>query len=211
LALVREEQGAPIQVEIEGTRYRSLAEVEDPQMKRQIVDAAQELIQFTGVLGDVDLLVSIDETESWREDLREGSQAELERAHGVPVDGQAWVQPAPAPDEVEERFLSLLSEMGQTTSTGKPTLASAIRRGMKPKPLESGPDRTFVDDIEDIVQRRILLIPALTGRGLHVQPAPDGKVVFTFEGQVYESVDKIPNLTAREVIKDAIQEWEDTA
>jgi hypothetical protein len=47
------------------------------------------------------------------------------------------------------------------------------------------------------------------GRGLHVRPGSGGEVLFTFEGQEYKKLDDIPNLTARQVIKEAIQEWDE--
>ena len=212
LALVRDEPGEPLQVEVEGTKYRSLAEVEDPDIRRQILDAALEFIQFTGVLGDERLpLAPLGETESWREDMREGSHAELDRALHGPAE-QVPPPPPPAPEEVEERFLGLLAEMGQPDEQpARPGLVSSIQQTLQPRPPEPDLPRSFVDDIEDIVQRRLPLIPALAGRGLHVHSAPGGKVLFLFEGQEYHSIQEIPNLTARQVIREAIREWEETA
>jgi hypothetical protein len=68
-----------------------------------------------------------------------------------------------------------------------------------------------VDDIDDIVQRRIPLIPALIGRDLHVRLGPGDSVRFVFDGRAYDSLDNVPNMTARQLIKDAIQEWEETS
>ena len=67
-----------------------------------------------------------------------------------------------------------------------------------------------MEDIEDIIQRRIQLIPALAQKQLHVEPGPGGEVRFIFEGQAYQRLDDIPNLTARDVVRDAIQEWDET-
>jgi hypothetical protein len=187
MSLVRDEAGGRLQVEIEGARYRRLADVEDPEVKRRIVTTAMELIQFTGVLGEgISEPAPIEKTRTWREDLREGSHIELQRARTAPPSAGSPLQPPPDVHDIEARFLSLLAEMGQPSS------------------------RTFVDDIDDIVQRRLPLIPALAGRELHVRPGPGGKVRFSFEGQEYENVDDIPNLTARQLITDAIQEWDET-
>jgi hypothetical protein len=114
------------------------------------------------------------------------------------------------PETVEERFLDLLSEMGQaSTGVERPTLASALQQRWSSTTGESDQPQSFVDEIEKIVQRRIQLIPALSRRELHVRPSPEGTVSFVFEGQKYNSVDEIPNLTARQVIRDSIQEWDD--
>jgi hypothetical protein len=212
VALVREEAGDPLEVEISGTRYRSLTDIEDLQIRQRVVEAAMELIRFTGVLGEgISAPAPLEKTYSWRQDLRESSQSELDRIQAAPVSEGAQPQPAPAPKEVEDRFLSLLAEMGQDRPQPEtPTLASSIQHTLRPKLPESDRPPRFVDDIEEIVQRRIRLIPALQGRGLHIQQAPGGAVRFALEGQEYESVDDIPNLTARQLIEDAIQEWNDT-
>jgi len=211
LALVRDEAGGPIKVEIEGTKYASLPQIQDPQIKRQVVDAALELIQFTRVLGEGGAsLIPLGKTDTWREDMREGSHSVLEQTRASRAGEHAPSPSPPAPAEVEERFLDLLSEMGQERSQAqKPSLTSSLQRSLKPKPRESEDPRTFVDDIEEIVQRRVQIVPALAGRGLHVRPGPGGKVLFSFEGQEYNGVDDVPNFTARQVIKDAIQEWDE--
>ena len=208
LSLVRDQAGEPLQVEVGGTKYRALADIKDAQVKRQVVTAAMELIQFTGVLGDdVRMPAPIEKTHSWREDLREGSQEELKRIQTTPAEQEV----PPAPKEIEERFLSLLAEIGQPVPTPeKPSILGAVRQRMASKTSDSDQHRTFVDDIEAIVQRRVQLIPALARRDLHVRPGPGGTVCFVFEGQEYDSLEQVPNLTARQLIKDAIQEWDET-
>jgi hypothetical protein len=212
LALIRDVPGAPLKVEIDGERYERLGEIEDPRLKRQVIESAMELIQFTGVLGlGAAAPAPEDKTYSWREDLREGSQSELQRIHKT--EDQPAQQPTPsppAPEQVEERFLDLLSEMGQgQAGVEKPTLTSAIQQRWGSKTAESDQPQSFVNEIERIVQRRIQLIPALARRELHVRPSPEGTVLFVFEGQIYNSVNEIPNMTARQVIRDSIQEWDD--
>jgi hypothetical protein len=217
LALFRDVPGAPLQVEVDGERYGRLGEIQDPRLKRQVIELAMELIQFTGVLGaEVVGPASQEKTYSWREDLREESRSELHRIHGSEEQPASRpTPPSPAslsatPDIVEEQFLDLLSEMGQaSTGVERPTLASALQQRWSSKTGEGDQPQSFVDEIEKIVQRRIQLIPALARRELHVRPSPEGTVQFVFEGQKYNSVNEIPNLTARQVIKDSIQEWDE--
>ncbi|MGQ9597841.1 MAG: hypothetical protein ACUVWZ_00315 [Anaerolineae bacterium] len=211
LSLSRDHPGGPLQVEIRGTKYRNIAEIKDAQVRRQLIAAAMELIQFTGVLGEeVAEPAPLEKTLRWREDLREGSQSELKRIY-TPFPGETLSQTAPIPKEDKDLSLDRTVEMEQPPSPPeRPSVIGAIRRRMTPKVSEADKPRPFVDEIEEIVQRRIQLIPALAARELHVRASPEGTVYFTFEGKEYEALDQVPNLTARQLIRDAIQEWEET-
>ena len=213
LSLVRSEAGGPLEVEIDGAKYPSLADIEDPQVRRQVVGTALELIQFTGALGQAaSALLPMDETSSWREDLRENSQVELERIHSSASGNGSEPQVAQAPEEVEEQFLNLLTELGQPPPTlERPSVAGALRQRRLPKSPEDESSRTFVDEIDEIVQRRIHTVPALLGRDLHVRLGDGGLVRFAFEGKEYESLEEVPNLTAQQIVQDAITEWDERA
>jgi hypothetical protein len=211
LALVRDEPGAAMQVEVDGIRYRNLKEIEDPQIRRQVVGAALELIRFTGAIGEhVDTPTPLEKTHRWREDMREDSQADLDQIRVMPIDRETHPQPALAPEEVEEQFLNLLSEMGQAAPPlERPSITGALQRRRVPRSVGPEDSRTFVDDIDDIVQRRVQLIPALIGRDLQVRSGPSGSVRFVFEGKEYQELKDVPNMTAQQLIRDAIQEWEE--
>ena len=211
LSLVRSEAGGPLEVEIGGVKYSSLADIEDPQLKRQVVGTALEMIQFTGALGQAaSAPMPMEETSSWREDLRESSQEELDRIH-ISASGNGSEPEVPqAPEEVEEQFLNLLTELGQPPPTPeKPSVAGALRQRRLPKISEDEGSRTFVDEIDEILQRRIQTVPALLGRDLHVRLGDGGSVRFAFEGKEYESIQEVPNLTAQQLVQDAITEWDE--
>ena len=212
LSLMRDHVGEPVKVEIAGVKYGSLAEIEDAVLRRQVVDAALELIQFTGALGPGAAVPDrLAETNHWREDIRERSEGELQKIRTGSAVPAAEVQRPTAGKEVEEQFLSLLEEMGRTRQVqDRPTVVSSTQPRLTAKLAGSDEPRSFVNDIEDIVQRRIRLIPALVGRDLHVRLDRAGSVRFVFEGKEYQDLQEIPNLTARQLIKDAIQEWEET-
>lgn len=213
LSLVRDRTGDPVKVEIAGVKYGSLAEIDDPELRRQVLNAALELTQFTGVLGQGPAAPSpLAGTDNWREDVRERSEGELKQIRAERAVPAAQAQLPGADEEVEEQFLSLLEEMGHTRQAQeRPSVASALQQRRTPKLPEPDRPRSVVDDIEDIVQRRIQLIPALLGRDLHIGLDQSDSVCFTFEGKEYGKLEDVPNLTARQLIKDAIQEWEESA
>lgn len=212
LSLVREEVGGPLQVEIGGETYSHLAEIDDPQVRRQILGCALELIQFTGALDQGSGgAIPVDETGDWREDLRESSQLELQRIRSGASNTAGASEATLAPDGVEGQFLGLLSELGHPASSPeKPTVVGALRRRRIPK-IPQEDSRSFVEDIEEIVQRKIRGVPALLDRGLHVQPGDSGLVHFVFDGTEYGSLEAIPNLTAQQLVQDAIDEWNEKA
>ena len=215
LSLVRSEVGGPLEVEIDGVKYPSLADIEDPQIRRQVVGTALELIHFTGALAQAASapeLMPMDETNSWREDLRENSQEELELIHSSASGNGSDPEVDQAPQEVEEQFLSLLTEMGQSPPPPEtPSVAGALRQRRLPNYPEDEGSSTFVDEIDEIVQRRIHAVPALVGRDLHVRLGAGGSVRFVFEGTDYESLEEVPNLTAQQLVQDAITEWDERA
>jgi hypothetical protein len=213
LSLVRDQSGEPLQVEIEGVKYRSLAEIKDPGARRKVMDAALELIRFTGVLGQDPLVPARrEQTNHWREDVRKRSEEELKQIRAGSAEPAVQAQLPPVTKEAEEQFLSLLEESAPTRpAPDRPTLLGSIQGRMRAKPSEPVQLPSFVDDIEDILQRRIHMVPALIGRDLHVRLDQTDSVYFAFEGKEYPDLEDVPNLTARQLIKDAIEEWEETS
>lgn len=212
LSLVRNEAGGALGVEIGGEVYAGLAEIEDLQLRRQVVGAALELIQFTGALGQTATAphpAPLDATSSWREDLRESSRTELERIHSSASAGGNGLSATQGADLVEAQFLNLLEELGQAPPPEKPSMAGALRRRRQPKKVEEEGSPGFVDEIEAIVQRRLRTVPALAGRDLHVRLGDGGLVRFVFDGTEYERLEEIPNLTAQQLVRDAIAEWDE--
>jgi hypothetical protein len=213
LSLIRDEVGGPLQVEVNGLTYSRLADIEDPLIRRQVVEGAMELIQFTGVLEPGGAKPApVEEAPSWRRDLRLNSEAELERIHAVRTGKGTSPKQTGGEEEVEEQFLNLLTEMSQAPQPlERPSVIRSIQQRMATRSTAAEDSHTFVDEIENIVQRRLALAPALAGRDLHVRLEADDSVCFVFESQEYGSLDDIPNLTARQLIREAIQEWEETA
>lgn len=210
LSLFHDPQGGSIRVEIEGVVYSTMADVADPDLKRKIIGLTMELIQFVGVLkAQQPSLVSMDKTQTWREDLRSGSQAARAQAESTrTVFAQASPEPRVAPD-VEERFLADLAAGGQgQPAVQKPSMMRSIQHSLRPKSIPSEGAQGFVQDIEEIVQGRVRETPGLFPGGLHVQTGLDKRVVFVFDGQEYASVDEIPSQMAQDVIHTAIREWE---
>jgi hypothetical protein len=211
LSLARSEVGGPLEVEIDGVKYRSLPDIQDPKLRRQVVGAALELVQFTGALeSSAGAPATMEDSISWREDLRESSQAELKRIQARASGNGGESATIPTSEEIEEQFLTLLSEMGEPSpAPEKPSVTGALRRRRLPRLPDDEGFPTFVDDIDEIVQRKLRITPVLVGRDLHVRLGDGGSVRFAFDGTEYGSLEEIPNLTARQLVRDAIAEWDE--
>ena len=67
--------------------------------------------------------------------------------------------------------------------------------------------KSITEQIDDVLQARIIGTPMIH-RGLHVKPGPRGDAVFEADGQTYNSVDELPDVEVKDVIRAAIAEWE---
>ena len=67
---------------------------------------------------------------------------------------------------------------------------------------------TFVEQIEDIVRARMSKDPALALLEVDFGTAPDGGLEFWVDGERYTDIDQIPNVQLREVIRQAVESWE---
>jgi hypothetical protein len=67
--------------------------------------------------------------------------------------------------------------------------------------------KSIAEQIDEVLQDHIIGTP-LIHRGLHVRPGPRGDAVFDADGQSYTSVNDLPDIEVRDVIRAAIAEWE---
>lgn len=195
LHLVHDEASGELAVEAQGKRYHRLAEIDDPAVRRQVVAAAAELIQFTGVLGDAPPTPPPPlQALQWREELRQP----------VPV------QPTAADADATAEFLRKASRLAEQPGPQRVTLLGSIERRLHGTKQDQPEALSLTQEIDKIIQRRLTMARGLQGRKLHLLQTPEGQVVFEFDGVQYPTADDIPNLTARQLVQDAIREWEET-
>jgi hypothetical protein len=72
----------------------------------------------------------------------------------------------------------------------------------------AGSGGTFIDEIEEILQRMISVAPAPLGKEVHVRTGPDGALQIEVGGQCFSSADEVPDPAIRGLIKAAVKEWE---
>jgi len=215
LRLLRDRDTGALIVEVKGEKYRALREIKDERIGRQVLQAAANLVHFTGVIQAHDRArtsqpSSLSAAEPTATDSPPAlSTVALEEAPPVPR--------TPAPPSVEREFLQSLVQqrLPKEEETRKASLSpieffrrsfSARRRarvqGDIPSPL------SFVEEIEEILQRFLRTYPSFIGKEVHVGTAQGGGIRIQVENEFYDAPDDIPDPEIRGILKAAIQEWE---
>jgi len=182
--LWREEEGGPLVVEVGGQTYYHMSDVQSRAVRRQLVALAADLIHFTGLLPSVEQ--PLPETGEWRESLRQAIK--VQPPPPPPAEAPALEEPI-SPDLPKHRLFELLE---------------------RPRNLPEKPpgEPSFVDEIERIIQRRLLEGPRWMDKEVHVRASPDGGIQILVDDKVYASPQEVPDEWVRKLIEDSVKEWE---
>lgn len=209
LRLLRDRVTGALIVEVEEEKYRRLSEIKDGRVGRQVLQAAADMVRFTEVL----------QTRGQMTTRQPPPLAPLTLALKVApsLEKESPVPRTPAPPSVEKEFLRSLSQQGQTEEEESPKLSLspieffqrgfAARRAARLQSATPAP-RSFVKEIEEILQRFIRTYPSFIGQEVHVGTGPGGGIRIRVENEFYDTPDDIPDPEIRGIIKAAIQEWE---
>lgn len=195
MRVLRDEDTGALIVEVEGNRYRRLTEIQDGRIGNQVLQAIADLIRFTG--GIV--------RESW---------ATASVTPAVSTRGRSQIVAAGPPDEDEKTFFRHLKESGLQLSESPPKKAQPglmgyfVRRQKPQAAEETGSRGTFIDEIEEILQRMVSTAPTPLGSEVHVRTGSDGGLQIQVGGQYFSSSDEVPDPAIRNLIKAAVREWE---
>ena len=207
MRVLRDEDTGAIIVEVEGNRYTRLTEIRDGRIGNQVLEAIADLIKFTGgiVRGQwaatsVPTLAPIEERPPQPQVVEPASPPRA-----------VTVEP---PGSDEEAFLERLREgdpqVGKTPSKeAQPSIMGFLRR-RKPQAAaeETETGGTFIDEIEEILQRMISTAPTPPSEAVHVGTGPDGGLQIQVGIRYFSSADEVPDPTIRDLIKAAVKEWE---
>jgi len=167
-------------VEINGQRYRRLADITDAQIGRRFIGNAQALARFA-LLGDLNI------PDNWAEIPPESmSQVTPSTPPALPP-----VQRSTSPPPTDSARRGGLFSSGRSNSEAEPT-----------------PELSMVEQIEELLQFRLAATPELAQRSIHLRPAHDGGVRIEIDGSFFEGVGEVPDNQIREFIQSTIREWE---
>ncbi len=150
-----------------------------------------------------------------------GGKPPPHRCHGVPqpqvvelISPPRAVAVEPHGSDEEEAFLRRLREGDLQVGTippeeARPSIMGFIRRRKPQAAAEgTGAGGTFIDEIEEILQRMISTAPTPLGEEVHVGTDPDGGLQIQVGGRYFSGADEVPDPAIRDLIKAAVKEWE---
>jgi hypothetical protein len=176
-----------MEVMINGRVYRRMKDIEDPDLRRAVLLAVGDLVTFAGVAAA----------------RAPGAKAPAgSQAGQPPTTGKHY---APPKELAEHAFLAQMEQANLTAPQAQGWMA-ALGRGLGARrPYGSG-SRAFVDEIEDILQRRRR--EKALQKEIHLRADGQGIVRVEVDGVLYDSPGDIPDMAVRELIRAAVGEWE---
>jgi hypothetical protein len=193
MRVLRDPSSSRVLVEVGGRRYERLREIEDAQVGRRVLWAIADLVRFTGGMATNPRAVrSAVEGVAWDEDAPGAASSQAARRPSLP------------PVSAEPAAVKPV-----TTNLGQ-TMGAFFRRGLNPVPSELAADEpgTFIEEIDAILQAKMLEMDVPPSYELHVSAGPERRLQIQVGREVYGSIDEVPNLQARALIQAAVDEWE---
>ena len=187
LRVLRDNLTGRLMLEIAGKRYASVDEVGEGDLRQALMTTLHDLEAFVGG------------APAAPDTPAQPTPETAVSAATVPAVTPRVVKPAAEKAEAEYRPLP--------PPTMNPFKQMAVLREMAKNPPP--PPKTITEQIDEVLQARISGTPMIH-RGLHVKPGPRGDAVFEADGQSYLSVDELPDVEVRDVIRAAVAEWEST-
>lgn len=187
LRVLRDNLSGRLMLELAGKRYASLDEVSEGEVRQALTTTLHDLDVFagggaTGGVATVGGATGLPAIESRAAPGVAARQAPAAPAPAAPAE----YRPLPPPSMNPFKEMAVLREIAKN-----------------PPP----PPKSITEQIDDVLQERLIGTP-LIHRGLHVKPGPRGDAIFEADGQNYSSVDQLPDVEVRDVIRAAVAEWE---
>jgi hypothetical protein len=219
MRVIRDRQTGRVLVEVDGKRYTNIREIADARVGRRVLWAISDLVRFTGGMAtNPQAMRSIAPEAPSRqpepEPVQPASASVLDRiavpppAQPRPAETASSLVPTAAPRPRPARRMS--TPIAEEKPRERYSLLGYFRKGFARESATepaAGPG-SFIDEIEAILQRHIEQLPAPLGSEVHVLTGVDGALQIEVGYAVYGSPDEVPDPHIRQLIKDAVAEWE---
>ena len=167
-------------VELEGQRYRRLADIHDDRAATKILSAIEGLRVFAGI----------------------AAAPPSQPAQPTPT------HPSASPSTSLRAGLPTPSGRGLRRAGPEPAPpAGPVLTASQPATYPA-PEGSIIAQIEAILQRELERRPDLNGRTIHMGTTPDGSLLIEVDRDFYRSPDTIPDPRVRDVVMSAVRAWE---
>jgi hypothetical protein len=181
-------------IEVEGTSYRRLVDIQDGAVGRRVLLTIQELNDFAGG----------------------HARRPLPEMHRLAAPTLQPAQEEPDLTPEQQAFLAQLQEPPEEEPPPepKPTLVNYWRRRIGRSERQAAAEaaaeepKSFVDEIEGVLQESLAGRPDMQGRSIHFKSTPMGDLRIDVDGSWYETVDDVPDGEVKSLLQAAIKAWE---
>lgn len=208
-------------VEVGGKRYARLTDIKDRQIRQQVLQATAELMKFAGVSAGTAPAAPEAQPSSQMPGPQALRPAQARSGGGmlrfiedglpqrqIPATEKQPPSRLTSSSKRAEEEIKLPPQPSSTKLPGKPSIGGFFSQALKPPPEVGETSRSFIDEIEGILQELIARAPEPLGRTIHVRAGPTGALQIEVDGKFFDHADEIPDPVARELIKLAVKRWE---
>ncbi len=204
LRLLRDPATGQLLVDVAGRRYTKLSDIADKKIGQYVLKLMAHLLVFSN-----GVIVTEAGLKSVYNPKEAAGSVPMPLAKVAPPSTPMPAKPAAKPEplvpppspEAEAAFLAALraNSLGDAGKTGssRPSPAAKPALGLN-----------LADEINDIVQTRLRYTPLANSPRIEITSNQDGGILITVNGRQYSSPDDIPNPEIKNLIKQAIKEWE---
>jgi hypothetical protein len=217
LRLLRHPQSGQLLVEVGGERYTKLTDVVDKKIGQFILKLAAHFLAFTnGMVGEENGVKSVHQPRVGQvplppKEMRPQSSPPPAQAPAPPPVATASesAEPEPIipkpPPEAEAAFLASLREQAiQPETPSSRGLFGRTKTASQP----ILPGLNLADEINKIVQARLVASPLAATTKLEITSDLGGGIRIKVNEKIYASPDDIPDPDVKELIKASIKQWE---
>jgi hypothetical protein len=170
-------------IEIAGQRFTSLADLRAANLDRRLMNVVRDLTTMLRAMPPAP------PTAAPPSPLPAPPQAAAPNDKPAPPDDEGMPSLAPG---------ALFKQMGR------------VARGYRPESVEETPMLSIPDQIEALLQKRLVDHPEFAEREIHVRPSPHGGVRIEVDGEFFDGVGEVADDQVRALIQDVVREWEKT-
>jgi hypothetical protein len=186
-------------VEVKEQRLKSLAEVNNPQLRQRLLAAVGELISF---VGGYEQLVDAGVAPP----ASSGAAGADVAAPTTPADDEN-LTPAQK-EELARRRARFIAQMEAERDSYRKSESEEIAASDETVVAPPSRPKTLVEQIDEVLQKHVAADPELAGRAVHLRQSDAQGMRIEVDGRLYDRPREIDDKRVQIAIKRALKEWE---